>query len=304
MVYTTPNAPTPFRFDNVARCDSCGSAFAFRTAKAKACYAKKKAAYVNAAFKAKLALKAVEQAYDALKADAQWHWQDDACAWIKQGKTKSKNKFASRFALSLISRHTQAKLTAMNLHVKFDRRTGSVLPAPQLVPVACRRPGTADWRPPSYPTPPVVPMAHPVPQHPPVGEGMAAGFGRSATAERNFSSEAKESFLAVGTVFTGLECEVPKAPAGTQWFPLGSGPGKYIYPNPEVPHPWILKAYNVERILKAYNVEQWRQEIPPPEEIPLPQDFSLLTLLKIQKESTIRIAQWCIDNIEPDRLVT
>ena len=285
MVYTTPNAPTPFRFDNVARCDSCGSAFAFRTAKAKACYAKKKAAYVNAAFKAKLALKAVEQAYDVLKADAQWHWQDDACAWIKQGKTKSKNKFASRFALSLISRHTQAKLTAMNLHVKFDRRTGSVLPAPQLVPVACRRPGTADWRPPSYPTPPVVPMAHPVPQHPPVGEGMAAGFGRSATAERNFSSEAKESFLAVGTVFTGHECEVPKAPAGTQWFPLGSGPGKYIYPKPEVPHPWILKAGAVA----AGNPTA---------------DFSLLTLLKIQKESTIRIAQWCIDNIEPDRLLS
>jgi len=281
MVYTTPNAPTPFRFDNVARCDSCGSAFAFRTAKAKACYAKKKAAYVNAAFKAKLALKAVEQACDALKADVQWHWQDDACAWIKlQGKTKSKNKFASRFALSLIRRQ-------------------------QLVRVACPRLGTVDCCcPPSYPTPPVVPMAHPVSQYPPVGEGMTASFGRSATAERDFSSEAKESFLAVGTVFTGLECEVPKAPAGTQWFPLGSGPGKYIYPNPEVPHPWILKAYNVERILKAYNVEQWRQEIPPPEEIPPPQDFSLLTLLKIQKESTIRIAQWCIDNIEPDRLLS
>jgi len=289
------------RFDNVARCDSCGSAFAFRTAKAKACYAKKKAAYVNAASKAKLAVKAVEQAYYALKADVQWHWQDDACAWIKQGKTKSKNKFASRFALSLISRQTQAKLTAMNFHVKFDRRTGSVLPAPQLMPVACRRPGTADWRPPSYPTPPVVPMAHPVPQHPPVGEGMAAGFGRSATAERDFSSEAKESFLAVGTVFTGLECEVPKAPAGTQWFPAG----KDIFPDPELPHPWILKAYDVERILKAYNVvEQWRQEIPPPEEIPPPQDFSLRTLLTIQKESSILIAQWCIDNIEPDRLVT
>jgi hypothetical protein len=51
-------------------------------------------------------------------------------------------------------------------------------------------------------------------------------------------------------------------------------------------------------------VEQWRQEIPPPEEIPPPQDFSLRTLLTIQKESSILIAQWCIDNIEPDRLVT
>ncbi len=67
----------------------------------------------------------------------------------------------------------------------------------------------------------------------------------------------RQDLLAVGTVFTGLECEVPKAPAGTQWFPLGSGPGKYIYPNPEVPHPWILKAYNVERILKAPPRQPW-----------------------------------------------
>ena len=67
----------------------------------------------------------------------------------------------------------------------------------------------------------------------------------------------RQDLLAVGTVFTGLECEVPKAPAGTKWFPLGSGPGKYIYPNPEVPHPWILKAYNVERILKAPPRQPW-----------------------------------------------
>jgi hypothetical protein len=203
MDYSTPCAQKPthlFHPDNVARCSGCGSAFhtaagceAISTAKAR--YAKKKAALFKAVDKAKLAVGAITPAFHALKV-AQWHWQDDKSTWSKQGKAKLKNKFAFRFRLSL-NRQAQAKLTAVNFHVKFARRTRSVLPAPALVPIACRRLDTVDCCPPS--------------------------FGRSAAAERDFSSEVEQSLLAVGTVFTGFECEVPEAPAGTTWYPHEQG---------------------------------------------------------------------------------
>ena len=251
MDYSTPSAQKPTRLfhpDNVARCDGCGSAFhtaagceAISTAKAR--YAKKKVAYGKAVHKAKLAVEAIASAFHTLKV-AQWHWQDDAStSWDKQGKAKLKNKFAFRFRLSL-NRQAQAKLTALNFHAKFARRTRSVLPAPALVPIACRRLDTVDCCPPS--------------------------FGRSATYDEDFSSsEAEESPLAVGTVFTGFECEVPKAPAGTAWYPHGQQ-GSYI-------------------------LEE--QEIPPPEEVPPPDDEfrSLIHLLRIQKESSRLIAEWCVE---------
>ena len=98
--------------------------------------------------------------------------------------------------------------------------------------------------------------------------------GRYANAETDSSkdsdttTEAEESPLAVGTVFTGFECEVPKAPAGTAWYPHGQG---------------------------SYILEE--QEIPPPEEVPPPDDEfrSLIHLLRIQKESSRLIAQWCVE---------
>ena len=282
------------RLDNVARCDSCGSAFAFRTAKAKACYAKKKAAYVNAASKAKLAVKAVEQAYYALKADVQWHWQDDACAWIKQGKTKSKNKIkqgktksknklASRFALSLISRHTA--------NAKFARQPRLVLPA---VPCLC---------PPSS-MPPVVP---------PVGEGMTGSSGRYANAETDSSkdsdttTEAEESPLAVGTVFTGFECDVPKAPTGTAWYPHDDiyGQGRYILAleEQEIPPPEdsedarrrhirLLQEEDDQHLKGLLQIQKESSWL-------IDQDERTKRLLKVQKESSLLIAQWLVRNIDP-----
>ena len=226
VIYDTPSAqkPTPsFRLDNVTRCDGCGSAFHTAAgcksiSKAKAHYVKKKAAYVNAVAKAKLAKKAVGHADDALKA-VQWHWQDEPSTWSKQGKIKFKNKCTFRFALSL-NRQTQAKATAMNFHAnaKFARQTRLVVPVPQLVPC-----------PPSYRTPPVVPIAH----EPLSGEGMTASIGRSASAETDSSSE--EGHPAVGDVFTGFHCHIPTAPAGTTWYPVYGVQGSYILEEQEIP---------------------------------------------------------------------
>ena len=109
-------------------------------------------------------------------------------------------------------------------------------------------------------TPPVVPMAH----EPPVGEGMTASIGLSATAETDGSSE--EGPLAVGTVFTGFQCEVPTAPAGTAWYPNGRQ-ACYILKEQEIPPPEAFKLtanneleHTVNADAPCANIQPWKGE--------------------------------------------
>jgi len=137
--------------------------------------------------------------------------------------------------------------------------------------------------------------------------------GRYANAETDSSkdsdttTEAEESPLAVGTVFTGFECDVPTAPTGTAWYPHDDiyGKGRYILQleEQEIPPPEdsedarrrhirLLQEEDDQHLKGLLQIQKESSSL-------IDQDERTKRLLEVQKESSLLIAQWLVRNIDP-----